>query len=1421
MADHNQPPSHHTGEPDFELNPTRPEDAPVEGAANGEQSGNMDEVYESAPWLFAMLRKRFNNNDGATAPTAEGGEGGEYQTLGSPLLISNASGPVVEHPDGSTEAPGAHGPEISEIQDDGTGLGGNNFDFNGTRGGAPQGAPASSFEMFLPKKTRPTGNNEDLFGSGVPSMPENVSFGQVDDQYSVMKRGLSHSDWSRLQDEDDILPGATTTPFPFGAAAGAGAAAAAARGMHEGPPGAPGPDMDRLAARVLEMLNNDPGYGKKKGAAFGGNDEDDHFSKGGIQLGPGKAGKFDKYDDEADMGLMKPPWDISEYHGDTVYPFNAGHDPDRAVFDEEEGLIPPHFRKIIRVRWLGLFIFIMYLLAFVFYVWWRAEYTLSLGGNTWYGIMVLCAEVLGAFAMIPYGLALVIKVQNDTPWSEMDSKLLPETTLRYHVRVLIPCYKEPVDVISKTMLAALHAPLPEGCQKSIYLCDDGKDPEKKKFCHSLNRSNVIYVSGRDRKKGEMNGKSNNINNVCRLLYPAGLEIPLSESIALFDADQVANPDFFIKMVPLLDGGADVAMVLSPQTFYNLNPEGDIFNHGNTHFWHYIQPGYDAWGVISCTGTNFLMRSRAFMQVGGFPDDTLTEDFALGIELKRYNWQCRYVNEYLAVGEAPEAVRNCFQQRSRWSKGHFQLFFSRKCPIFRSRLSIAMRIMYGGVIVAYFSCIIVTPLLIVVPWITIWIGTFPIIINWHAATAVTVYFIISACLAYFVVNLGHLKALWFAQIANAIMWFAFLKAFIRTTVGKLISGNIVFKATIKGLQKMVDSALRDVWMAAVIVAGNISANIVGIIHLSKGNLNSPLIISLLWCVYNTVPQGLLLWYAFFPHGGQWKRVFNWMCKLGMLIQWATALAAVVLIWPMLPPVYEPEDAMTDTLYFYESQFTGRMPPNYNVNYRGDSHLQDAVANACDVGWIFQRNRTRDMYANYDMAVGPGFANLTSCAYQMNLLGGFITNFGLGNIKMTLPIAWATTMLSWGLLTFRSAYDEAGATERTKNIIRWGAEYLMKAYVNETTFGSSTIFLVARVGNVTYEKDYWGRPERQDYRRPAFAITMQQGASDLGGQVAAALAASSMALGDSDPLLAQALLREGRNVWRYANFTKSKWTDWDIQSRAFYGSNSFWDDLAWGAAWLYRASKDPVFLSNYFFAEILHLKKENKDDAEFLFDTDKVYWGTNMLMAQLSDSNNPTFQNQTATFLKNWVCPGYGRKAQYTTYGRAFHPEFTSLHETTNVVFLATMYADLIKESAPDHSQVYKCWALSQLRYVLGDSGKSFIVGYGEKPPQRTQDRAAACPNPPEACNVLTSLYSSKADSHEIIGALVQGPGGQDEFVDVRSSDSARVGIEMNAALTGALAGIKNYPEGLWQICLQTYGVIRWNPVCGVSTILQKG
>ena len=50
------------------------------------------------------------------------------------------------------------------------------------------------------------------------------------------------------------------------------------------------------------------------------------------------------------------------------------------------------------------------------------------------------------------------------------------------------------------------------------------------------------------------------------------------------AAQVCSTSFYLKTLPLFDGGDDVGMVLSPQCFHNLNMHADIFNHSNVHFW---------------------------------------------------------------------------------------------------------------------------------------------------------------------------------------------------------------------------------------------------------------------------------------------------------------------------------------------------------------------------------------------------------------------------------------------------------------------------------------------------------------------------------------------------------------------------------------------------------------------------------------------------------------------------------------------------------------------------------------------------------------------------------------------------------------------------------------------------------------------
>ena len=52
----------------------------------------------------------------------------------------------------------------------------------------------------------------------------------------------------------------------------------------------------------------------------------------------------------------------------------------------------------------------------------------------------------------------------------------------YHVRVCVPCYKEDLLILQRTCACALAALLPAGCSRTVYLLDDGKDPDKRKWC---------------------------------------------------------------------------------------------------------------------------------------------------------------------------------------------------------------------------------------------------------------------------------------------------------------------------------------------------------------------------------------------------------------------------------------------------------------------------------------------------------------------------------------------------------------------------------------------------------------------------------------------------------------------------------------------------------------------------------------------------------------------------------------------------------------------------------------------------------------------------------------------------------------------------------------------------------------------------
>ena len=64
---------------------------------------------------------------------------------------------------------------------------------------------------------------------------------------------------------------------------------------------------------------------------------------------------------------------------------------------------------------------------------------------------------------------------------------------------------------------------------------------------------------------------------------------------------------------------------------------------------------------------------------------------------------------------------------------------------------------------------------------------------------------------------------------------------------------------------------------------------------------------------------------------------------------------------------------------------------------------------------------------------------------------------GLLKMTMPTAFTTAMLAWGLLSFPAGYKSAGVTNAAEAEVAWGADYLLKA-----VGGTQAPYLISQVG-----------------------------------------------------------------------------------------------------------------------------------------------------------------------------------------------------------------------------------------------------------------------------------------------------------------------------------------------------------------------
>lgn len=241
------------------------------------------------------------------------------------------------------------------------------------------------------------------------------------------------------------------------------------------------------------------------------------------------------------------------------------------------------------------------------------------------------------------------------------------------VDVLVPVYDEPVAVVEPTVRAAAAM---TGAQVQLHLLDDGASDE---MAAMARRHGARYHRRADR----AGAKAGNIN--------AALATTDAPFVAVLDCDHVPEPHMLEAMLGCFEDGR-VAFAQAPQYYANWD-RGEVPAAAwgqQALFFGPIARGKDGHGAMFCCGTNVVFRRGALDDVGGFPQDSVTEDFELSLRLHERGWRSRYVPEVLAHGLGPEDMASYVSQQQRWSRG----CLSALPAVLRSRLPARLKLQYA-------------------------------------------------------------------------------------------------------------------------------------------------------------------------------------------------------------------------------------------------------------------------------------------------------------------------------------------------------------------------------------------------------------------------------------------------------------------------------------------------------------------------------------------------------------------------------------------------------------------------------------------------------------------------------------------------------------------------------------------------------
>jgi len=441
-------------------------------------------------------------------------------------------------------------------------------------------------------------------------------------------------------------------------------------------------------------------------------------------------------------------------------------------------------------------------------------------------------------------------------------------------------------------------------------------------------------------------------------------------------------------------------------------------------------------------------------------------------------------------------------------------------------------------------------------------------------------------------------------------------------------------------------------------------------------------------------------------------------------------------------YDYKLALDYSLRFFEGQRAGTLPASNRIAYRGNSVLNDG-------------------------------SDAT-----LPLSGGW---FDAGDhVKFSFPMAYSAHILALGVWAFKDGYAAAGQLTEALSQIKWATDFFIASHPSANSFA-------AQVGKGDTDHAYWGRPEDLELSstgmpRPTYMLSTSKPGSDLAGAAAAALAAMSVIIRETNSAYADSCVTHAAQLYSFGKNYLGTYSQSVPDAAGFYSSGSYHDDLTLAAAWLHIATANGAATSTYLTEAESRWSSQGLSTQVWAASWDSVAPVASTLLWRI------TGKAQYATHLDDFINPWLpGGSLPKTAKGLAFRDTYGSLRYATTTALVAFIYGDSIFQTNAARSQTLHDFAVSQCHYALGDNnGFSYLVGFGSSYPLRPHHRAASCPLKPAPCG-WDQYNSGAANPQVLIGALVGGPSQDDSFNDQRGDYiHNEVTTDYNAGFTGALA-----------------------------------